>query len=410
MKAIFVGRFQPFHLGHLEVIKWILKREKEIFIIIGSCQEFSKKENLFSFLERKEMIKRTLSSEGIKNFEIFGLPDLFNDLLWAKNILKITNLKKNEIIVFTRNSWTKRCFQKIGVKVELHPLFFNNLSATQIREKILKNERWENFVPSEVSNYLKEIEGQKRIKSLEILPEEKIVNFIRKKIKEAKAKGGIVGVSGGLDSSLVAFLTKKALGKRTLFLYLPFFKNSPFEKNISLLEKKLKTKIEKIYLGEIYQKILKILPRGDKLVRGNLMPRLRMVILYYFANLKKFLVIGTTNRSEREIGYTTKFGDSAADIFPIANFYKTDLIEMEKRLKLPKEIIGTVPTAELWSGQTDEKEIGLNYQNLDLILKLLSQGFREKEISLLTEIPKEKIKNIIKRRKENLHKFSFPQI
>lgn len=84
MPAIFIGRFQPFHKGHLEAIKWILKREKSIFIVIGSTQEFSNKNNPFSFKERKEMIKRTLLAEKIKNFKIYGIPDFPEDVLWAK--------------------------------------------------------------------------------------------------------------------------------------------------------------------------------------------------------------------------------------------------------------------------------------------------------------------------------------
>ena len=92
MPAIFIGRFQLFHKGHLEAIKWILKREKEIFITIGSSQESLTKENPFSFSERKKMIEETLKSEKIKKFKIYGMPDFKNDIFWAKKILKITKL------------------------------------------------------------------------------------------------------------------------------------------------------------------------------------------------------------------------------------------------------------------------------------------------------------------------------
>ena len=166
MPAIFISRFQPFHKGHLKAIKWILKREKEIFITIGSSQESLTKENPFSFSERKKMIEETLKSEKIKKFKIYGMPDFKNDIFWAKKILKITKLNLKEAIVFSQNPWTKRCFQKIGVKVKAHPMFYNNLSATQIREKIIHNKNWRSLVPKTVLDFFKNINGKKRIESL----------------------------------------------------------------------------------------------------------------------------------------------------------------------------------------------------------------------------------------------------
>jgi nicotinamide-nucleotide adenylyltransferase len=154
MPAIFVGRFQPFHKGHLKAIKWILKREKEIFIIIGSSQESLTKNNPLSFLDRKKMIKETLLAEGIKKFKIYGVADFPNDIFWVKEILRKTKLKPEEVVVFTKNPWTKRCFEKMGMKVKPHPLFFRGLSATKIREKILKHKNWKNLVPKTVWLFL----------------------------------------------------------------------------------------------------------------------------------------------------------------------------------------------------------------------------------------------------------------
>jgi len=205
-------------------------------------------------------------------------------------------------------------------------------------------------------------------------------------------------------------LVKKTLGKKAFFLNILFIRTCPLQGNVSLLEKRVKTKIKRIFLDEIYKSFLKILPQGDKLTKGNLKSRLRMALLYYFANLNKLLVVGTSNKSELEIGYFTKFGDGGAYILPLGDLYKTEVIEMAKRLKLPKKIIETIPSANLWPGQTDEKEIGLNYQKLDTVLKLLAQNFKEKEISFLTGISQKKIKDIIKRKKENFHKLSFPPI
>ena len=155
MPAIFIGRFQPLHRGHLKAIKWILKKAKEISIIIGSSQESLTKNNPFSFQERKEMIEKTLKAEKIKNFKIYGMPDFKNDIFWARKILKIAKLKLEATVVFTRNPWTKKCFEEVGVQVKCHPIFFNRLSATKIREKMRLNKKWKNLVPREVWKYLK---------------------------------------------------------------------------------------------------------------------------------------------------------------------------------------------------------------------------------------------------------------
>ncbi len=163
MTALFIGRFQPFHTGHLAAIKWILKKEGRIFIVIGSNHSFSTKENPFYFKERKEMIEGTLLKEGIKNFKIFGVRDYNNDVLWAKKVLKTTETKPQNAVVFTKNPWTRRCFKKIGVKVKLHPIFFNKLSATKIRRKITVNKNWKNLVQKTVYDFVKKIDGEERI-------------------------------------------------------------------------------------------------------------------------------------------------------------------------------------------------------------------------------------------------------
>lgn len=109
-----------------------------------------------------------------------------------------------------------------------------------------------------------------------------------------------------------------------------------------------------------------------------------------------------------EIGYFTKYGDGGVDLEPIADLYKTEIYEMAKRLKLPSEIIEVAPTAALWPGQTDEKELGLTYYQLDTALKLLSQGFLPDEVSYLANIDPGKMQKIVDRKKKNTHKLALP--
>lgn len=150
--ALFVGRFQPLHIGHLKVIKWILKQYDKIIIVIGSSQESNTEKNPFTLEERKKMVLNTLKSEGIKRnkYRIISIPDVYDDETWVNNILK----KVKFDAVFTRNLWTKRCFDKFKIPVKEHPMF-GNISGSKIRKMIQEGKEWENFVPKEVQKIIK---------------------------------------------------------------------------------------------------------------------------------------------------------------------------------------------------------------------------------------------------------------
>lgn len=164
MKALFIGRFQPFHKGHLKVIKYILKRYDNIIIGIGSSQYKNTKENPFSFNERKEMIEKTLENNDIENYKIIDIPDIHNPPKWVEHVLSIYS---DFDVVATNNSFTKKLFEKKGYKVIETPLFNEKkFSGKEIRKKIKKDDQWEKLIPNSTIDIIKKIDGIYRIKKL----------------------------------------------------------------------------------------------------------------------------------------------------------------------------------------------------------------------------------------------------
>jgi NAD+ synthase len=197
----------------------------------------------------------------------------------------------------------------------------------------------------------------------------KIVIWLKNKVREAKAKGVVIGLSGGLDSCVAAALAKEALGKtRVLGLLLPCHSHERDSADAKLFARKFAVSTKKVDLTRVYDDLVKILPGADRMTQANLRPRLRMLVLYYFARKLNYLVCGTSNKSELMAGYFTKFGDGASDILPIGDLFKTQVRKLAAELKIPQSIIDKPPTAGLWPGQTDESEMGITYDELDDIL------------------------------------------
>lgn len=243
----------------------------------------------------------------------------------------------------------------------------------------------------------------------------KIVNFIRKKFKESKAKGVILGISGGVDSATTACLAVKALGKeKVLGLIMPYYKNQEI-KDAILVCNNLGIKYKIINIKNIVNEFEKILDfKINKITKGNLMVRSRMVILYGIANAKNYLVLGTSNKTEFLVGYFTKWGDGASDIAPLLSLYKTEVRKIAKILKVPEKIVLKKPTAGLWKGQTDEDELGIEYDLLDKILyRLIDLKMKKEDVAKELDITLDRVlyvENLVKRSKHKRKLPAFPKI
>jgi nicotinamide-nucleotide adenylyltransferase len=162
MIALFIGRFQPFHNAHLSDVKEALKKGDEIIIAIGSSQESHTQDNPFSLKERKEIIHNVLKENHISEFKIISIPDINNDGKWVDHVKSII---PNFDIVYTGNELTERLFREKGYEVNKIKLI-PNVSATKIRDMMIKDEDWEKLVPNEVVSYIKKIDGVKRVKGI----------------------------------------------------------------------------------------------------------------------------------------------------------------------------------------------------------------------------------------------------
>lgn len=232
-----------------------------------------------------------------------------------------------------------------------------------------------------------------------------IVDFIREYVAEAGVQRVVLGLSGGIDSSLVAALACEAIGsENVLGLMLPVDAEKD-AKNIDdakLVAETLDMPHEIFDLKDAVAAYDSL--NLDKVARGNLAARLRMVTWYARANQENRLVLGTGNKTELMIGYFTKYGDGGTDALPIGDLYKANVWDLSRHLGIPEPIIKKAPSAGLWEGQTDEKEIGISYPELDSILFLhLEKGMNEKEI-VEWGIDKSKVIKVMKMMARTQHK------
>lgn len=234
-----------------------------------------------------------------------------------------------------------------------------------------------------------------------------IEDFIKTYVENSGCKGVVIGLSGGIDSAVITILAKQALGKNKVkCLFLPD-ETTPDEdiKHCDILVKQFDMSCIKKDITELVKQTSNMcIVKPDKYVLANVKARIRMTLLFEYANATKSLVCGTSNKSEILIGYFTKYGDGGVDIMPIGDLYKTQVWELAKYLKIPKEIISKPPSAGLFTGQTDEKELKLSYKDLDNILIGLEQKKDLDEIARFSGVNKSDVERIRKMRKTSQHK------
>ncbi|PIP61090.1 NAD(+) synthetase [Candidatus Roizmanbacteria bacterium CG22_combo_CG10-13_8_21_14_all_38_20] len=190
----------------------------------------------------------------------------------------------------------------------------------------------------------------------------KIEEFIKNTLKSQGFKRVVVGVSGGIDSATALALATKALGAQNVHVISMPYGNNGKQGTVSSIDIKP--------IVDSFNKPTRSNPASSKLRLGNIMARVRMIILYDYAKKNDALVCGTENRSEYYLGYFTRFGDEASDLEPLIGLYKTQVRQLAKYLNVSKAILDAQPTAELWEGQTDEQELGFSYESADPIIYL----------------------------------------
>lgn len=218
--------------------------------------------------------------------------------------------------------------------------------------------------------------------------------FLRDEMHRVGFENAVIGLSGGIDSALSTYLAVRALGKEHVHCVMMPYKTSSTDSlsDARAVVDDLGVSSEVVEISPMADAYFSANEEMDKLQKGNVFARLRMIVLYDRSHSRKALVIGTSNKTESLLGYSTLFGDSASALNPIGDLYKTQVRQLSKFLGVPDSILSKPPSADLWSGQTDEQEMGLTYDEVDRLLyymvdcretaeELLARGFAKELIA-----------------------------
>ena len=235
---------------------------------------------------------------------------------------------------------------------------------------------------------------------------DKIEKFIENELEKNQAKGIILGLSGGIDSAVLAYICKRKLKEKTLALIMPDTAITPSIETEDAMRMIGLTGIEHklIDIKPIVNEYSMYLEPNEK-AKGNLRARVRTNILYYYANIKNYLVLGSSDKSEYLIGYFTKFGDGASDLTPISSLYKLQVREIAKHLEIPENIISKKSSPHLWKDHEAEEELGIQYEEVDPILYcLFEKKLSVEETIEITKIEKETVEKIYELNINSEHK------
>ena len=239
-----------------------------------------------------------------------------------------------------------------------------------------------------------------------------LVEFLRENFKKAGFSKAVLGLSGGIDSALVAYLLRDALGKENILaIMMPYKSSNPDSLNhAKLVVEDLGINSKTIEITDMIDAYFKNEKEATSLRMGNKMARERMSILFDYSSKENALVVGTSNKTEIYLGYSTQFGDSACALNPIGDLYKTNIWDLSRYLKIPNELIEKKPSADLWEGQTDEQEMGLTYKEADQVLYRMLEENKTVEEVLAEGFNKDLVDNIVRRMNRSEYKRRMPLI
>ena len=240
----------------------------------------------------------------------------------------------------------------------------------------------------------------------------RLTQFIRDFVHRAGYQRAVIGLSGGIDSAVACFLAVDALGKENVLgVRMPYKTSSPESlEHAALVIAQLGIESQTIEITPMVDPLIEKFPAMDSFRKGNIMARQRMIVLYDQSVATRGLVIGTGNKTEIILGYTTLFGDSACAVNPVGDLYKTQLRQLARHLGVPELIIAKPPSADLWQGQTDEGEMGITYEEVDRLLFMLVEERKPVEECLKAGFSTEFVRAVLERARKNRFKRAMAPI